>query len=252
MKLQGIALVAIIGFATSAQAASDNFDYPEGYFSDRTWAVQLAFNKGEYNFERVNLKTNQLISSMGATKTGNKNRQIYTWRKDKYSYKVTYRPEQLNIIRLEIYNPKGQPILNRLLYRYPPQLPKLPPFPPSEFQIPKLESSTQLQEAQGYSRAISSKPIQPTPLPPLPTNIGSLPPPLPRQAQLLSLPPTSIITFYPIVPSVQSKPAELPQSKYEYFSYLKQYVAPIMSPEMQSLQLTSDLYFHPVTFPVFK
>ncbi len=256
MKLQGIVLVAFIGFATPAQAASNDFDYPEGDFSDKTWAVQLTLDKGEYKFTRTNLKTKQFIFSTGATKSGDKNRQIYTWKKDGYSYKVTYRPNQLNIIRLQIYYPTGQPLLNRLLYRFPPKLAELPPLPPSYFhQLPVLESSTQSQQVQSSSRAIISNPIQSSaipPLPPLPKDIGPLLPPLPRQSQLLSLPPTSTITFYPIIPSVQSKPAELPQSKYEHFPIEEQYVAPVMSSELQLLQLTSNLHFHPVTFPVFK
>jgi hypothetical protein len=115
MKLQSIALVTIIGFATPAQAATDNFDYPSGYFRDDTWAIQLRFNEGEYNFQRIHLKTNQSIFSTDVTKSGDKNRQVYTWKKDGYSYKVSYRPKQSNIIRLEIYHPTGQPILNRLL-----------------------------------------------------------------------------------------------------------------------------------------
>lgn len=116
MKLQSIALATIIGFATPAYAAKDNFDYPSGYFSDGKWAVQLRFNEGEYNFQRIHLATNQSIFSIDVTKSGDKNRQIYTWKKDRYSYKVVYRPKQSNIIRLEIYHPNGQPILNRLLY----------------------------------------------------------------------------------------------------------------------------------------
>lgn len=115
MKLQSIGLVTIIGFSIPAQAATNNFDYPSGYFRDDTWAVQLRFNEGEYNFQRIHLKTNQSIFSTDVTKSGDKNRQIYTWKKDGYSYKVSYRPKQSNIIRLEIYHPTGQPILNRLL-----------------------------------------------------------------------------------------------------------------------------------------
>ncbi|RUT05040.1 hypothetical protein DSM106972_038610 [Dulcicalothrix desertica PCC 7102] len=116
MKLESIALVTIIGFATPAVAAIQNFDYPSGYYRDNTWAVQLRFNEGEYNFQRIHLQTNQSIFSTDVTKSGDKNRQVYTWKKDGYSYKVSYRPKQPNIIRLEIYHPNGQPILNRLLY----------------------------------------------------------------------------------------------------------------------------------------
>lgn len=98
-------------------ARFNNFDYPSGYFKDNTWGVHLSYSGGEYVFERIHVKTQESVASRAFTKSGNKNRQIYTWKKDGYTYRVTYRPQQSNIIRLEIYHPSGQAILNRLLYR---------------------------------------------------------------------------------------------------------------------------------------
>ncbi|BAZ16911.1 hypothetical protein NIES4071_87890 [Calothrix sp. NIES-4071] len=97
--------------------AASNFDYPSGYFKDNTWGVHLSYSGGEYVFERTHVKTQQSIASRTFTKSGNKNRQIYTWKKDGYTYRVTYRPQQSNTIRFEVYHPSGQAILNRLLYR---------------------------------------------------------------------------------------------------------------------------------------
>ena len=97
--------------------AANNFDYPSGYFKDNTWGVHLSYSGGEYVFERTHVKTQQSIASRTFTKSGNKNRQIYTWKKDGYTYRVTYRPQQPNTIRFEVYHPSGQAILNRLLYR---------------------------------------------------------------------------------------------------------------------------------------
>jgi hypothetical protein len=103
-------------YSAKTQATTNNFDYPSGYFKDDKWGVQLSYDKGQYKFERIHLETQQLISSSKVTKSGDKNRQFYTWKKDGYSYKVSYRPQQSDIIRLGIYHPSGQPILNRLLY----------------------------------------------------------------------------------------------------------------------------------------
>jgi hypothetical protein len=97
--------------------AANNFDYPSGDFKDNTWSVHLNYSGEEYAFERIHVKTQQSIASKEFTKSGNKNRQIYIWKKDGYTYQVTYRPEQSNIIRFEIHHPSGQAILNRLLYR---------------------------------------------------------------------------------------------------------------------------------------
>jgi hypothetical protein len=102
-------------YSAKAQANTNNFDYPSGYFRDDKWGVQLRYDKGQYKFERIHLKTKQIISSSKVIKSGDKNRQVYTWKKDGYSYKVSYRPQQSDIIRLEIYHPSGQAILNRLL-----------------------------------------------------------------------------------------------------------------------------------------
>jgi hypothetical protein len=125
-SLTAIALLASLTSAISPASAKvysaktqinrNNFDYPSGYFRDDKWGVQLSYSKKEYKFERIHLETQQLISSSKVTKYGDKNRQTYTWEKDGYSYKVSYRPQQSDIIRLEIYHPSGQAILNRLLY----------------------------------------------------------------------------------------------------------------------------------------
>ena len=101
--------------ASTNLIAANNFDYPSGYFKDNTWGVHLSYSGGEYAFERIHVKTQQSIASKEFTKSGNKNHQIYTWKKDGYTYQVSYRPEQPNTIRFEIYHPSGQAILNRLL-----------------------------------------------------------------------------------------------------------------------------------------
>ncbi|RUS93993.1 hypothetical protein DSM106972_094640 [Dulcicalothrix desertica PCC 7102] len=104
-------------YLPKTQVATNSFDYPSGYFKDVTWGVQLTYNGGEYNFKRIHLETQQSIDISNGRKSGNKNRQVYTWKQDGYSYRVSYRPQQPNIIRLEIYHPSGQAILNRLLYK---------------------------------------------------------------------------------------------------------------------------------------
>ncbi|NJL64573.1 MAG: hypothetical protein HC903_25555 [Methylacidiphilales bacterium] len=102
-------------YSAKAQATTSNFDYPSGYFRDDKWGVQLRRYKGVYTFERIHLETQQIIASSQVTKSGDKKRQVYTWKKDGYSYRVSYRPQQRDVIRLEIYHPSGQAILNRLL-----------------------------------------------------------------------------------------------------------------------------------------
>ncbi|AKG23538.1 hypothetical protein [Calothrix sp. 336/3] len=111
-------VIADIAMSNSVVAApAQRFSFPTGYFRDGKWAVELRNNDGEYSFNRIHLQTNQSIYiSDEARISGTKARQIYTWYKDGYQYRVTFRPNDARTIRLEIYHPNGQAILNRLLY----------------------------------------------------------------------------------------------------------------------------------------
>ena len=55
------------------------------------------------------------INLSGAVASGTKQRQVYTWNNNGMKYQVTWKPSDPNFIRLQVTQPNGKLILNRLL-----------------------------------------------------------------------------------------------------------------------------------------
>jgi Uri superfamily endonuclease len=70
----------------------------------------------QYSYSGKNLKNGSSIYIGSAPYTsGKEQRQIYTWRKNKYRYQIVYRTSEPKVIRLQVFTPNGKEILNRLL-----------------------------------------------------------------------------------------------------------------------------------------
>jgi hypothetical protein len=124
MKYKEIILSAILGISTPAiidiaiphsAMAVQKFNYPAGEFSDKDWTVTLAFSNNSYSYYGENRKSNSNINLSGAVASGNKQRQVYTWNNNGMKYQVIWKPSDPNFIRVQVANPKGKVILNRLL-----------------------------------------------------------------------------------------------------------------------------------------
>ena len=124
MNFKAIALAAILGISTPAiidvatnskVVAASKFDYPGGEFVDSEWKVNLSFHDNAYYYEGIYLKNGSSINLVGATTSGTKQRQIYTWRNDKFKYQIVWQPSDPNYIRVTVTSFNGKVILNRLL-----------------------------------------------------------------------------------------------------------------------------------------
>jgi hypothetical protein len=112
----GIATPAIIDVATTKPVLAQTFNYPEGTFADRDWKVSLSYSNNVYYYYGENRRhSNSYISLSGAVTSGDNARQIYTWNNNRMRYRVTWRPSDPNFVRLEVINPSGKVILNRIL-----------------------------------------------------------------------------------------------------------------------------------------
>jgi hypothetical protein len=112
----GLSVPAIIDVAISSKVvAASKFDYPGGEFVDSEWKVNLSFHDNAYYYEGTNLKNGSQITLVGATTSGTKERQVYTWRNDKFKYEVAWRPNDRKSIRVQVISANGKVILNRLL-----------------------------------------------------------------------------------------------------------------------------------------
>jgi hypothetical protein len=125
MNIKAFALAAILGISVPAVAditisnpamANSGFNYPDGVFSDGTWEVTLRSGDNGYSYTGTNLQSGKSLYISSAPKTsGNRRRQVYTWRKGDYRYQIAYQPNDPNYIRLLVIAPNGGVVLNRLL-----------------------------------------------------------------------------------------------------------------------------------------
>ncbi|MDD1428978.1 hypothetical protein MEO94_32035, partial [Dolichospermum sp. ST_sed9] len=72
-------------------------------------------SNNSYSYYGENRKSNSNINLSGAVASGNKQRQVYTWNNNGMKYQVIWKPSDPNFIRVQVANPKGKVILNRLL-----------------------------------------------------------------------------------------------------------------------------------------
>lgn len=115
----GIATPAIIDVAATKPALAQTFNYPRGSFADKDWKVFLSYNNNVYYYYGENRRNPEsYISLSGAVTSGTNSRQIYTWNNNGMRYRVTWRPSDPNFMRLEVINPRGKVILNRILQAF--------------------------------------------------------------------------------------------------------------------------------------
>lgn len=124
MNIKAIALAAILGLSAPALAdvtlntsALAQARAPLGMFQDSEWSVTIRYNRNTLNYYARNLRTDNSLSLRGATVGGNNQRRIYTWNNGDHRYQVTWQPSDPDIIRLQVFDPRGRVALNRLLSR---------------------------------------------------------------------------------------------------------------------------------------
>ncbi len=123
MKIKAIALASLLGIATPIitdsilfpQAAIAEIVYPEGLFRDEDWNVRLEYQNGIFIYSSENVKTGDSLRLNISEASGSPQRNTYTFRNGDYEYLVAYRPQDPNLIRLQVIDPNGSIILNRLL-----------------------------------------------------------------------------------------------------------------------------------------
>jgi hypothetical protein len=112
----GISTPAIMDVVMTQPALAQRYNYPAGTFADKDWKVSLSFNNNVYYYYGENRRNpNSYISLSGAVASGNNARQVYTWNNNGLKYQIIWRPSDPNFIRVQVINPKGKEILNRLL-----------------------------------------------------------------------------------------------------------------------------------------
>lgn len=89
---------------------------PTGTFQDETWQVTLRGEGSNLRYEGRNLKTGDSLNLSGATVATSQDRKVYTWYNGDYQYRVSWRPSDASVLRLQVITPKGKELINSLLY----------------------------------------------------------------------------------------------------------------------------------------
>jgi hypothetical protein len=111
----GISAPTLIDTAIGVSAVAAFPVFPTGDFSDGNWMITLYYDNNVRHYHGWNLKTGDTISLSGGTVSGDSRRWVYSWLNDDYIYEVSWRPSDPNIIRLQVFDPNGKTIVNRLM-----------------------------------------------------------------------------------------------------------------------------------------
>lgn len=89
----------------------------EGYFMDDKVSVEVLSSNGYLTYRGTDLGTGKSISLKRVKIAGTADRKIYTWNNSGTRYSVIWQPKDPDYVRLQIVNPNGSTIVNRLLSR---------------------------------------------------------------------------------------------------------------------------------------
>ncbi len=88
-----------------------------GTFQNQDWRVTLAtVDTGVYSYEGSDRHTGESIYLSSREVSGTEARPVYTFRNGETAYTVTFRDNDHNTIRLQVYQ-RGRSVLNQLLQR---------------------------------------------------------------------------------------------------------------------------------------
>jgi hypothetical protein len=93
----------------------------KGYFFTNDWEIKVSRNGNNYGngtsyiYAGRNSKTRDSISLAGGRLTRSEGKHFYKWRNGSTIYLVTWQPEDPNSARVQIFNPGGKEIFNKLM-----------------------------------------------------------------------------------------------------------------------------------------
>lgn len=114
LSVPAIASTAIAGTSIPSNAIAQ-VSAPVGTFVNNTWFIRISYINNAYFYEGNNKNTGDSITLSGATFGGNSNRRTMTWNNGGYRYQVAWQPNDPGTIRVQVFSPNGQQILNELL-----------------------------------------------------------------------------------------------------------------------------------------
>lgn len=131
MNIKAIALVSILGLGapaitevafttSSASAMPTDFVRPTGTFADgnQEWEVRLYLDQfGVYSYQAINTKNGSSLTLKNPEVSQEEQAYKYTFKNGKYRYQVIYNPSKPKSIFLYVFNPNGNLILSRNMFK---------------------------------------------------------------------------------------------------------------------------------------
>ena len=130
MNIKALALASVIGLsapamtevitANKADAMPTDFVRPTGTFADvnQEWEIRLYLDQfGAYTYEATNTKNGSSLTLKNPTISREEQAYIYTFKNGKYRYRVIYNASRPKAIALYVFNPSGNVILNREMFK---------------------------------------------------------------------------------------------------------------------------------------
>lgn len=125
MNIKALGLIAILGLAApaitdliinpQAHAKETQFTDPLGGFSDGLWTVSLWQENNLYNYSVKNHQTGATLFLSSPEQSIDGDNRVYTWRSNFNEYQVSWQPGNPRVINLQVIDPNGKQVLNRLL-----------------------------------------------------------------------------------------------------------------------------------------
>ncbi|MFW6358646.1 MAG: hypothetical protein ACOC0N_05460 [Chroococcales cyanobacterium] len=124
MQNQGILLSLLLGVSTPALVSVIDINapaiaqssLPTGQWLGGNFEVNISYYNNALHYEGYDLRNGASIELSGAQVSGSPQRRIYTWQNGNYRYQVAWRPNDSDVIRLQVFAPSGRQLVNTLMY----------------------------------------------------------------------------------------------------------------------------------------
>lgn len=89
----------------------------QGFFVDSKWSVDVMPSDGFLTYRGTDLATGKSLSLKRVKVSGSADRRVYTWSNSGTRYHVIWQPKDPDYVRLQVTQPDGKLVVDRLLSR---------------------------------------------------------------------------------------------------------------------------------------
>jgi hypothetical protein len=94
---------------------NSNPETPTGNFLNDSWRVSLSGDGESYQYLGVNLESGDELRLSDGNPSGTTEEKSIIWLNGDYKYQISWLPSDLNLIRLQVFSPSNEELLNETL-----------------------------------------------------------------------------------------------------------------------------------------